>query len=354
MHELVANLHMHTRYSDGQLTHREIAQAALRSGLDVVVVTDHNVWVQGPEDIYRDGERKVLLLVGEEIHNQALNPQKNHLLVIGAERELATYADTPQALLEAVNKANGLSFLAHLYDPAAPLFGEPDISWVDWNIQGFTGIELWNGMSEFKSLLKSRLHALYYAYNPQRVAHAPATQALQRWDELLQQGRLVVAIGGSDAHALPARLGPLRKTLFPYEFHFRAINTHILTPNPLSGDLEQDRRMVLEALRRGNAFIGYDLPARTTGFRFIAQGKDGTAQMGEAISAQYGVTLSIRLPLATECRLLRDGKVIKVWRKRQTCTYITTDPGVYRVEVYIHYLGRRRGWIFSNPIFVCK
>ncbi|MGZ9235150.1 MAG: histidinol-phosphatase, partial [Anaerolineales bacterium] len=36
---------MHTVYSDGSGTHKDIAQAALRTGLDVVIVTDHNVLV---------------------------------------------------------------------------------------------------------------------------------------------------------------------------------------------------------------------------------------------------------------------------------------------------------------------
>ena len=29
-----------------------------------------------------------------------------------------------------------------------------------------------------------------------------------------------------------------------------------------------------------------------------------------------------------------------------------TEPGVYRVEAWRNYLGRKRGWIFSNPIYV--
>jgi hypothetical protein len=74
--------------------------------------------------------------------------------------------------------------------------------------------------------------------------------------------------------------------------------------------------------------------------------------MGEEISSRNGVTLQIRLPLPTECRLVKDGKVIKTWQKRETCTHITTEPGAYRVEAYIEYKGRRRGWIFSNPIYV--
>ena len=53
-----------------------------------------------------------------------------------------------------------------------------------------------------------------------------------------------------------------------------------------------------------------------------------------------------------KCRLLKDGQLVKTWRKREICTYIATEPGVYRVEAYRSYIGRRRGWIFSNPIYV--
>jgi hypothetical protein len=352
MDELIINLHMHTFYSDGHASHQEIARAAQRAGLDAVIVTDHNVWVSGPEGYYTDGDRRVLLLVGEEIHDQAREPQKNHLMVFGAGRELATQAYDPQRLLEAVEGANGLAFIAHPVDPAAPAFNEPDISWVDWGVQGFTGLELWNGMSEFKSHLKTILHAIYYAFSPLEVARGPFPAALRRWDDLLAEGRKVVAIGGSDAHAILARLGPLRKVLFPYEFHFRCINTHLLVPRTLNGDLFEDRRLILEALRQGHAFVGYDLPAPTRGFRFTAQGQDGLAHMGDEVRCGHGVTLQVRLPRRTECRLIKDGKRIKTWTRRENCTYITSEPGVYRVEAYIHFRGRRRGWIFSNPIYI--
>ncbi|NTU74802.1 MAG: hypothetical protein HGA86_01615, partial [Anaerolineaceae bacterium] len=52
------------------------------------------------------------------------------------------------------------------------------------------------------------------------------------------------------------------------------------------------------------------------------------------------------------CKLIRDGETVKTWGERQVCTYITNDPGVYRVEAYINFLGKRRGWIFSNPVYV--
>lgn len=352
MYEAVVNLHMHTPYSDGFYNHAQIAQAALKSNLDAVIVTDHNVLVKGVERIVFDGERRTLLLVGEEIHDQARQPQKNHLLVFGADRELAQYALEPQRLIDAARQADGLTFLAHPVDPAAPAVHQDDISWVDWQVRDFTGIELWNGFSEFKGHLKSLLHAFYYVYFPSLIAKGPFCETLKRWDNLLAQGKPVVAIGGSDAHALPIRVGPLRKTVFPFEFHFRCINTHLLLPQPLSGEFGVDRQAIYAALAAGRLFIGYDLPASTRGFRFRASGKDREVVMGETISAEGGVTFTIRLPFATECILLKDGNPIKKWYKRDRCTFLANEKGVYRVEVYIRFLGKRRGWIFSNPIYV--
>lgn len=352
LHEIVVNIHMHTRYSDGSGTHRSLAQAALRAGLDAIIVTDHNVLVQGFEGYYREKDRRVLLLIGEEIHDQDRQPQKNHLLALGAERELATLADDPQTLINAVRQAGGLSFLAHPYDPAAPAFNESDISWVDWAVEGYQGIELWNALSELKTLLHSRLHGLFYAFFPNLIAHAPLPETLAKWDELLNIGRHIIAIGGSDAHALHLRMGPLHRVIFPYEFHFRGVNTHVLLPRPLSGDLITDKRLIYETLAKGHCFIGYDLPASTRGFRFRAHGRDESVIMGDEISARGGVTLQAHLPHMAEIRLIKDGAVLKTWKNQQACTHITSTPGIYRIEAYRTYLGRKRGWIFSNPIYV--
>ncbi|MFQ5615755.1 MAG: CehA/McbA family metallohydrolase [Anaerolineales bacterium] len=352
MHEIILNLHIHTPYSDGQGSHGEIAQAALEAGIDAMIVTDHNVWVNGPEGYYQDRDKRALMLVGEEIHDQARQPQKNHLLVFGADRELAALAHNPQHLLDGIKEAGGVAFIAHPIDPENKRFNEPDLSWVDWEVNGYTGIELWNAMSEFKTKLKSKLHALFYAFNPRYIASGPFPETLARWDELLKGGHKVAAIGGSDAHALIGRMGPLRRTLFPYEFHFRCVNTHLLIPEPLNGELTRDKALILDAFRQGHAFVGYDLPAPTRGFRFTAQGTNKTVSMGDDVPARGGVTLQIRLPRWAECILIKDGDPIKTWNNRDICTHVTAKPGVYRAEVYIQYLRRRRGWIFSNPIYV--
>jgi hypothetical protein len=352
MPEIILNLHMHTRFSDGAGSHADIATAAMKAGLDAVIVTDHNVLVNGPAGYKSAGNRRVLMLVGEEVHDQAREPQKNHLLVFGVNRELAPFAYDPQLLLDSVAKAGGLSFLAHPVDPAAPSVHEGDISWVDWNVHGYTGIELWNGFSEFKPRIKTILHAIYYAYFPRRINRGPLAETLHRWDELLSTGKKVVAVGGSDAHSHRMHLGPLKRTIFPYEFHFRAINSHVIIPQALGMDAATDTSMILDALRQGHCFIGYDLPASTRGFRFTACGFESSAQMGDELTSKGGVTMQIRLPSVAECILLKNGEPVRTWHKHDLCTYITNEPGVYRVEVYIQYLGRRRGWIYSNPVYV--
>ena len=352
MHEITLNLHLHTRYSDGHVSHDQVAQAALKAGIDVALVTDHNVWVDGPEEYYRKDGRKMLLLVGEEVHNQARLPQKSHLLVFGAGRELATYAYEPQLLLDKVNQAGGLAFIAHPADPAAPSIGETDITWEDWDTFGYHGLEVWNWFSEFKGHLKSKLHAIYYAYNPRRSAVGPDPAALRKFDELLAAGRRLVMVAGSDAHALPARLGPLRRTLFPFEFHFRTVNNHLLLPRPLGDDSALDAALIYETLRQGHFFIGYDLPASTHGFRLTVHATDKIGTMGDEFSATGGITLQIKLPQRADCTVFKDGAPVKTFRNRELYTYITAEPGIYRVEAYLHYKGKRRGWIYTNPVYV--
>jgi hypothetical protein len=273
-------------------------------------------------------------------------------LVFNAQREMATFAADPQTLLDSVRRAGGLSFLAHPTETACPAIGEAAIDWVDWDAQGHTGIELWNGFSELKTHTRTIFHAFFYAFFPQFIGRSPDPALLARWDSLLQTRR-IVAIGGSDAHALQIKKGLLKQTVFPYEWHFRAINTHIFTPAPLTGQIEEDQKMVYEALAAGHCFVAYDLPASARGFRFSAKGREENVLMGDEISLESGsLTLQVRLPENAEARLLKDGKVIQTWSNQEAISHITKQAGVYRVEVYRRYLGRQRGWIFSNPIYV--
>lgn len=351
LNEIVLNLHMHTAYSDGTGSHRDIAEAAVRSGLDAVLVTDHNVWVQGVDRYCETAAGRVLVLAGEEIHDRARDPQKNHLLVFGAGRELAQYAGDTAALLHTVRRLGGLAFLAHPADPPAPAFHEPDISWEDWSVDDFVGMELWNGFSELKRHLATRLHGLFLALFPELVAHGPFSRAIERWDRMLAT-RQVVAIGGSDAHALDKRMGPLRRIIFPYDFHFRAVNTHLLLDGPLSGDAARDASRIYAAMAAGRCFIAYDLPRPARGFRFWAQTAERQVPMGSSTPADSDVMLHADTPHSCEILLLKDGVPIHRVATGRELTHPSRGSGVYRIEAYRRFRARRRTWILSNPIYL--
>jgi len=352
MEELIVNFHNHSLFSDGTASVEKIASTALKAKLDAVILTDHNIMIQGFDHYFQDGEKKVLVLIGEEIHDQNRQPQKSHLLVFGSNQELAHLAGSPQRLIDQVNQLNGVTFLAHPHESDLPFFDEKAITWEDWEVKGYTGIEIWNALSELKTVAHNKLEGLFYILFPAFLAHAPNTQTLKKWDELLSQGKKIVAVGGVDAHGLSVRVGPFKRTVYDYAFHYQTINNHLLVPEKLTGQVREDKQIICDAFQSGHCFVGYDLPHPTTGFRFSAQGKDDQVIMGDEIKLNRSVTLQVRLPAAAECRLLRNGQIAKIWKDNQFYTYIAFEPGAYRVECYIHFLGKRRGWIFSNPIYI--
>jgi hypothetical protein len=364
MHELSGNMHMHTPYSDGEKYHAAIAEDAIKAGLDFVIVTDHNIWVEEVDGYYENGDGRVLLFTGEEIHNVRRWPQASHFLALGAEKELSTFAQDPQRLINETINAGGFGFLAHPHEKDIPIVNEPNLGWHDWEIEGFTGLEIWNYMSSMKNRLAEALEnlrwqnrltgnltALRIALHPERAITGPEPETLTLWDNLLAQGKQIVAIGNSDAHGTPMSMGPIKREIYPYEFLFRAVNTHILTKNPLSGDLEDDKKMILRAIGRGNAWVGYDMAHPTKGFKFSAKGKN-KGVMGDRIMMDAGATLQVRTPARADIRLIRHGETVSQVENETTLIYLASEPGAYRVECEIPYKDKNRGWIYSNPIYL--
>ncbi|MFQ5793096.1 MAG: PHP domain-containing protein, partial [Acidobacteriota bacterium] len=111
---------MHTTTSDGHGTHDEVAEAAIRAGLDFIVITDHNTLPLEFEGYYYRGFDRILRLIGEEVHDLARSPERSHLLIYGTEIDLSPHADRPQSLIREVQKRGGLSFLAHPCDCGVP------------------------------------------------------------------------------------------------------------------------------------------------------------------------------------------------------------------------------------------
>ena len=343
-YELIGNLHTHTPFSDGEWYHAQIAEAAAHAGLDFIATTDHNVWVKGPEGYHGD----VLVLVGEEVHDNQRQPQANHMLVYGADAEMCLYADSPQGLIDAARQRHALTFIAHPIDPPLPFMGEDDLSWVDWEVEGYTGIELWNYMSEFKGRIPNWLMAIWYAFNPHLAIRGPLRKSLILWDRLLSSGRRVNAIGGADAHGFTLSLGPFSRTVFPYEYLFRCVNIHLLVAGPLGRDVAAGKQSIYDALARGHCWVGYDLAAPTKGFRFRARSMANSAGIGDEIRRAGAVNFEVETPARGNIRLIRAGKGVVARSKGRTLKYTTAEAGAYRVEV----TRGGKGWIYSNPIYV--
>jgi PHP domain len=348
MIEIAANLHMHTPYSDGHAYHDEIAQAAAQAGLSAVVTTDHNVYVRGIEG-YRHG---VMLLVGEEVHDAQLRPQGNHCLIYNAGHEMSPFAANPQTLIHETAARGGMSFLAHPVEYGSSLGIEREAyGWREWRLRDYTGIELWNYMSEFKARLWNWPAAILWAFAPTLAIHGPFPAALKLWDSLLTEGKRVVAIGNSDAHGFVFRLGPIARTLFPYRDLFRCVNTHVLIDAPLTHDFATDKKMLFDALRAGHCFVGYDRAASTRGFRFDADNGNDTAIMGDVLRRTGAIRFRIRAPEDCQITLLRNGRILARTLGEQL-DHTAVEPGAYRVECHKWFRGLQRGWIFSNPIYV--
>lgn len=359
MHEYVGNMHIHTPYSDGAEYHDFVVDAARRAKLDFIIVTDHNMLVQGIEGYYGDSDAGyVLLLTGEEVHDRTLQPQSNHCLVYNVPHEVSRYAHDPQGLIDHVRTNGGMTFLAHPTDVGVPWLpplhdGGMAIAWQSWNIHGFTGLEIWNYMSDFKQYLQLSPRGIYRFLNPDDAAVGPRPETLALWDQCLAAGQRVTGIGNSDAHGTLFRMGPFRYRVFPYDFLFGCVNTHLLTQAALTGNVGHDKLQLYQALQAGRAFISYDLIGDPHGFRFSAQGDDGNFEMGDMVPVRAGVTLQVLVPERARIKIIRHGEVVaQNDENTQALTYNARQPGAYRVEVWREYREKQRCWILSNPIYV--
>lgn len=352
MKELIASIHIHSTYSDGDKNPSDIVKIACKSDVDVIIITDHNIFPGSFKGYHAQGNRKVLMLVGEEIHDQTRHPQKNHMLALGIDRDFSTFSQDPQNLINQLNKAKALSFIAHAYDPALPAIGEEDLSWVDWDIKDFTGFELWNNLSEFKIRAKTKWEVGFFALFPEFMAYEPPIQIRKIWDEYLKKGEKKAVIGGADAHQLVKHIGPFTKIAFPYSYHFKTIRNHMLVRSELSGNVKKDEKMIMTALKEGHLFIANDMVKPARGFDFHLEDSGKVTGMGDSIALKKDQVLHTRLPYPAECRLICDSDVLDTRWIESKHSWRIEKPGAYRLECYRKFLGLKRGWIFSNPIYI--
>jgi hypothetical protein len=344
MFEYAGALHMHSSFSDGSGEVKDIVKYAGEVGLEFIILTDHNT-LRALKEGYEGWYDKTLLLVGYEINDKE---NKNHYLAFNVNNTYSTRMSAAE-YVKKIKEDGGIGFIAHPHEKRTHMKEHPPYPWVDWSVNDFTGIEIWNHMSEWMENLteqnkyQSFLHPLKTIVAPQKVT-------LEKWDELSLE-RKVVGIGGIDAHAHKYNLlGFLEVEIFPYKVLFKSIRTHILSEKEIipGESFEDAKNIVYDALSSGSCFIANDYHSDSRGFRFYADCEHRIYNMGESIPAGSKIKLHVLVPvLNADIRLLHNGQQLESVNNNEA-EFIVKDNGVYRVEVYLN----GKAWIYSNHIRV--
>lgn len=237
-----------------------------------------------------------------------------------------------------------------------------------WDFDGFDAIEVYNLFTNTKSISYPRLLMdglwSYRTYPDLMFAtfYERPEAALRKWDELnAAGGARLSGLAGNDSHAnVGFRLGggdggepAFKFYVDPYERSFAVVRNRVLLPKGSAPTAEA----VLEALRTGRSYIGFDIFGDSGGFRFTAADGAGEKTMGDEARLPAGgaVRLSARTPVKARFVFFRNGREVREERDATSAEMSAAEKGAYRVEVYLDQLGELlegKPWIISNPIYV--
>src|SRR5690606_34729383 len=138
----------------------------------------------------------------------------------------------------------------------------------------------------------------------------------------------------------------LELDLDPYERSFRHTSTHLMMPAINEAEIWQ-------ALDAGRAYVAFDWLGDPTGFRYAAFQGETQFPLGSQVAwnAEQPLQLRAAAPLPGLLKLVRNGEVIQEVRGR-ALQHEVSEPGVYRLEVWLLVAEELRPWILSNPIYI--
>ena len=333
-------IHVHTTESDGTKSFEEVVAIGQSVGLDFIMFSDHmtlNHREMGKEGMYDN----MLVIIGYE-HND--EDDNHHYLLFGSPKVYPQQMSAREYVAAGADDG-AIGIMAHPDEIRNRMARFPPYPWKDWSVEGFTGVELWNQMSEWMERL-TPYNKLAMAFSPRKSMIGPTDRILKKWDEW-NMTKSVVGIASVDAHAFSIKVGPLSVEIFPYKVHFRCLRTHILLDKPLSKDFETARHQLYNALRGCRVFISNMRWGKADGFTFYAKNSAQVATCGDTISLDKKTKLVVRLPKRARLKLIHNGQLI-MQSDTSNLEYNLSQPGIYRVEAW----KGKRGWIFSNHIRV--
>jgi len=339
------SFHLHSNYSDGSGTFKEITMSAKKAGLDFVIVTDHRT-LQPLRDGLSGYINDILILVGYEIGDEN---DKNHLIALNLKKEVPRNI-SPLKYVKEVSDNGGIGIIAHPYDSGTNIPQFKSHEWNQWDTQEFDGIEIWNYMMQWLNGL-SQTNKLFRFLLPDIRVSRPSTEAISLWDELNQK-RKVFGIFATDNHGFPIRFMNKERKIFPYINLFNTLRIHVQLSEPLSPDGNIAQEQVIKAIRE-HRFYNSDLRhGDANGFEFnlIHPRSNGSEYfpVGSTVIFSDDCYIQVRAPKKSDIKIYKDGKLLKSHLFSLAVSYRVQSPGTYRVEC------RRYGhiWIMSNNIYI--
>ncbi|MGH2511559.1 MAG: CehA/McbA family metallohydrolase [Candidatus Limnocylindrales bacterium] len=300
------DLHAHTVHSDGADDIATVAGLAVQAGLEVLFVTDHNTDSHHPELVVAGRAAGIELLPGEEVTTYG-----GHFNALGIDAWVDFRHASPGQVRRAIDAIHAQAGLASINHPAST--GSP---WTHGPDLPFDLVEVWNG--------------------PWRDENE---RALAWWTELIETGRRVTAVGGSDMHSSARRDQPVGTPLT----WVRAVGT--------------GRAAIVEGLRAGRVIVARD---RSIGLpRLSVVDAAGTShEVGSSV--ELGGPLEVRWEAAGhadhELRLLsRLGSIqIVELAPDRLAGSLRLDPAERAAAGYVRLELRAAGELLAltNPIYL--
>ena len=341
-------IHVHSLYSDGGGTVDDIIESGHKTGLDFIILTDHDT-LQARLDGKQGYHSDILLIVGEEV-----NTSSGHLLSLGVGYHVQQKGPLGlPLLLDKISKAGGVSLIAH------PTGRRP---WIDWTVDNVDGLEIFNADTAWRDdNILELIRALFFlpimpleAFNS--LIDRPS-KSIQLWLNHSQQTRLSI-VGSAYAQERIPIWQDLALPFPSYEDLFGLIRTYVITEVELTGDSVVDEDILLNSIRRGSCYVVLEGYETAPGFSFDFNVGAETFPMGARTKYKAGGQIEVVAPSsgAIRIKLYRNGKVLAETDEQKLLIDVP-GPGLYHAEVYQlrsnYYLKESlRIWIISNSIML--
>jgi Predicted metal-dependent phosphoesterases (PHP family) len=342
--------HIHSAFShDGTTDITKIIKSAQKCRVDFIVVTDH-FNIKTKEEGFEGWHGNLLVIAGEEI-----SPYHNHYLAVGIKKTILASADeNPQNYIDAVKKDSAAGLIAHPDHSGTKTFNVRSFAWKNWNVTGYDSISIWDLMTDWQEKLTSYFKAFFAFLFPAFVLSGPKKETLERWDLLNsdpERVKLISGYGEIDNHNTNKKVFGLNFKIFPFDFAFKTVSTHILLEEPLSNDVELAKKQIVDAIKSSRLYIAQEKWNAAKGFKFYISDAGKNAYSGDDITISQSAVICVKLPQKALIKILRNGEVL-FSAFSDSIEELITESGVYRAEVYRKRIFFLKPWIYSNHIRV--